>query len=71
MTRAEHVQWCKTRALQYLDAGDPLQAVTSMCSDMDKHAEAKVHPMIFMIGLKYAGDCDTGQVRAWIKGFTE
>lgn len=37
-TRAEHVQWCKQRALEYLP-GDPRQALGSMLSDMRKHDE--------------------------------
>ena len=35
-TRAEHLAWCKKRALEYVDAGDLLQAYTSMASDLGK-----------------------------------
>jgi len=30
MTRDEHLKWCKERALEYVDAGDLQQALTSM-----------------------------------------
>lgn len=44
MTRAEHLQWCKDRALEYLDVGDLNQAATSMISDMSKHPETAGYP---------------------------
>ena len=37
MTRDEHLAECKRRALEYLDAGDPREAFTSMLSDIGKH----------------------------------
>ena len=43
MTRAEHLQWCKDRALQYVDAGDLTQAFASMSSDLNKHPDTKGH----------------------------
>lgn len=43
LTRAEHLEWCKERALQYVDAGDYDQAVTSMLSDLIQHDETKNH----------------------------
>lgn len=46
MTRSEHVQWCKERAIQEFDyyaKTDPSSAVrngiTSMMSDLGKHPE--------------------------------
>lgn len=42
-TRFEHLQWCKERALQYVDAGDTQQAFTSMGSDLGKHPETQGH----------------------------
>lgn len=41
MNRAEHLQWCKTRAMEYVNKGDLNQAVTSMLSDLSKHPETK------------------------------
>ncbi len=37
MTRTEHLQWCKDRALEYARIGDASQAVASMLSDLGKH----------------------------------
>jgi hypothetical protein len=34
MTRAEHLNWCKQRALEYVATGDLSQAVASMTSDL-------------------------------------
>ncbi len=44
MTRKEHVDWCKKRALEYLDAGDRTTAIASMLSDLRKHEETASHP---------------------------
>ena len=41
MTRAEHLQWCKDRAMEYVEVGDFNQAVTSMLSDLSKHDETR------------------------------
>lgn len=38
-TRAEHVAWCKARALQYVDEGDLNNAFASLISDLGKHSE--------------------------------
>jgi hypothetical protein len=37
VTRDEHLAWCKRRALEYVDAGDPTHAVASMASDLKTH----------------------------------
>ena len=44
-TREEHLAWCKARALEYLP-DDPIQAVTSMASDLGKHPETEGHAAI-------------------------
>jgi hypothetical protein len=38
VTRAEHLAWCKERALEYLP-DDPAQAMASFVSDLGKHPE--------------------------------
>lgn len=43
MTREEHLEWCKQRAREYLDAGDIKNALTSMMSDLEKHPETRGH----------------------------
>ena len=42
-TRAEHLEWCKQRAREYCDRNDPMNALTSMFSDLDKHPETAGH----------------------------
>jgi hypothetical protein len=41
MTRAEHMVWAKARAIEYIDAGDPVQAASSLISDLVKHDETR------------------------------
>ena len=71
VTRAEHLQWCKERALEYLTVGDLTQALTSMYSDLGKHQETQGHAgiqlgvMHQMKGLLSTDD----QVREFIAGF--
>lgn len=47
-TRAQYLQWCKDRAMEYIKMGDARQAVTSMLSDLGKHPETENHPAIQM-----------------------
>lgn len=44
MTREQHLDWCKKRALEYVDKGDLVNGVTSMISDMNKHDETRMDP---------------------------
>jgi hypothetical protein len=37
--REAHLAWCRQRALEYLDLGDPIQAITSLMSDLGKHEQ--------------------------------
>lgn len=50
MTGAEHLAWCKERALAYVDAGDLEQAFSSMVSDVGKHPET-VNPIANQLGM--------------------
>ena len=43
MTRSEHLQWCKDRALEYVEQGDLVLAWSSFRSDMSKHLETENH----------------------------
>jgi hypothetical protein len=38
-TRAQHLAWCRQRAMELLDAGDRISAVNSLLSDLTKHEE--------------------------------
>jgi len=67
--RAEHLEWCKKRALEYLSQGELQNAVTSMGSDMGKHPETGVNAGLLLIGAMYAQEGRTEEVRRWINGF--
>lgn len=41
ITRAEHLAWCKQRALEYVDVGDLQNAFASFASDVAKHPETE------------------------------
>ena len=71
MTRAEHLEWAKKRAIEYCDADDPAQAISSMASDLTKHPETENHGAIrLMVMLKMSGQLETvKQVREFILGF--
>lgn len=71
MTRQEHLDWCKQRALVYCDAGNTQEAYTSMASDLGKHPETANHPGIQLgIGLLMIGSLSSiGEMRKFIEGF--
>jgi hypothetical protein len=70
MTRDEHLNWCKQRALEYLDQRELVNAVASMGSDLNKHEETKsAYFELMLIGMRYAIDGDIAQLRHWIDGF--
>ena len=46
MTRAEHLTWCKTRALEYIAQGNVENAYASMTTNLGKHPETAEHPAI-------------------------
>lgn len=71
MTRAEHLQWCKDRALKYVELGQCQNALTSMMSDLDKHPET-ASPALnqLTVGLMMIGSLSTPEaVRKHIEGF--
>ena len=43
MTRSEHMQWCKDRAIQEIDRGNVQEGFMSMVSDLGKHPETEGH----------------------------
>ena len=71
MTRDEHVNWCKKRALEYLDRGDVSNAIASIMSDMNKHPETKLEPgsVFTMLGLMAVASGDPREARRYIEGF--
>ena len=70
-TRVEHIEWCKQNAREYLDEGDPVKAVTSMMSDMQKHPETNFGPdsALSALGLLAAMSRDPDEARRYIEGF--
>ena len=71
MTRAEHLAWCKERALAYIDRGQCMEGLTSMMSDLDKHDETRGHAGN-LIGLQMmmAGMLkDPHEARRFIEGY--
>lgn len=70
-SRAEHLAWCKQRALEYVDQGDLTSAVASMGSDLQKHEDFRrgAYRTLTMVGILYASKHDSAAVRRWIEGF--
>jgi hypothetical protein len=73
MTRAEHLAWCKQRALEYADRGDTANAIASLRSDLGKHPDTAssvgaVDELMFPLAL--IGDFERpGELRKFIEGF--
>lgn len=71
MNRAEHLQWCKDRALEYIEAGDLNGSFASFSSDMTKHPETVTHSAL-PLGNKmfFAGFLSSArEMTKWIQGF--
>lgn len=70
-TRSQHLEWCKKRALEYCDIGDPKQAFGSMASDMSKHPETEGHAALQLgIMMLMGGHLSTEpEMRKFINGF--
>ena len=69
--RAQHLEWCKKRALAYVDQGYLQEALESMLSDLAKHPKTADHPGIALaLGKMALGDLTTKeQVREFIEEF--
>ena len=71
MTRDEHMAWAKKRAIEYLDAGELQNAVTSMLSDLKKHPDLENHHGgmlgVMLLAGGHLGTPDA--VRKFIEGF--
>lgn len=69
-TRAEHLAWCKQRALEYLP-DNPNEAFASMLSDLTKHPETQDHIGLQLgMQMKLSGFMETErEVRSFIEGF--
>ena len=71
MERQEHIEWCKKRALEYVDAGDLTNAFASMVSDLKSEPETANHAGIQLGAmLMFSGNLSTPkQMREFIEGF--
>ncbi len=71
MTREKHIEWCKQRALEYIDINDINQAWASMCSDLGKHSETFGHSGIELgTAMIMAGHLSSqAEMRKFILGF--
>lgn len=71
MTRAEHLEWAKNRALELIENGDIAGAYASFTSDMNKHEELKDHSALTLgIMLMAFGHLNTAaQMKEFIEGF--
>ena len=74
MTYDEHLTWCKTTALEYLDAGDLPNAVASFGSDITKHEQgmrsgSPTHTILMQLGMMHVIAGDSAAVRRWIEEF--
>lgn len=70
-SRAEHVAWCKRRALEYVERGELAEAMASMASDLEKHSETAGHAASSLgMMLVMGGHLNTKEkMRKWIEGF--
>lgn len=68
MTRDEHLAWAKRRALEYVDAGMLVQAVTSMGSDLNGHPETRGLVSGDVLAMQLPGTTED-IVRIWIESF--
>lgn len=69
MDRKEHLQWCKDRANAYLNAGDIVEGITSMMSDLSKHPETEVDPMFGQLALLEMMNPDLRNAKKFVNGF--
>lgn len=71
MTRAEHLQWCKDRALEYLGQGDITGAWASFLSDMRKHEGTRDHSalQLGMMLLMNGHNNTVAEMQRFIEGF--
>lgn len=69
MSRAEHLRWAKDRALEYVEAGDLVNAQASMTSDLSKHPETRGHRALHVwMLLALGGRMDTAEeVRQFVE----
>lgn len=70
-TRQEHMDWCKKRAIEYVESGDLQGAFASMASDLGKHPDTAGHAGIQLGVMQLMGGMlnTPEQMRKFIEGF--
>ena len=74
ITRSEHMNWCKERALVELEHSGPASAIASMKSDFSKHPSTANNPSldmmvtIAMVQLMQ-GQFNKQKAKEWVEGF--
>lgn len=69
VSRQEHLDWCKQRALEYVEANSPVQAFASMASDLRKHPETEgLLSADFLSRGQEAALAGNDEIRAWLEG---
>lgn len=68
-TRDEHLQWCKERALKYVNNGNGRDAISSMLSDLSKHPDTESLLHIGGMLMMCVNTNDMEDVRHFVDGF--
>ena len=71
MKRNEHLQWCKDRAMEYINRGELQTGFALFSSDMNKHPETSNHSALKLgVMLFFSGHLNTdAEMKKWILGF--
>ena len=71
MNRQEHLEWCKQRAIEYVEACETENAFVSFQSDMRKHKETENHSSLELMTQMFFGGMlsSPAQMRKFIEGF--
>ncbi len=68
-TRKEHLDWCKQRALEYVEQGDLKGAIASMVSDLGKHEKTCDHQATALMVMMSSTLNTKDKMEEFIKGF--
>ena len=71
LTKAEHLQWCKDRAIEEMDFyNDPVKGIISLMSDLSKHPEtSSITYQALCMGQMLDGNLTRQRVIDFIDGF--
>lgn len=71
MSRDDHLAWAKTRALEYVDRYELMNAVNSMLSDLNAHDgfDKVTSAFLATLGMMDVINGDREAVRRWVEGF--